>query len=313
MGNVLDLLVEYSKRGKLIDRIYMLKIIDVATKEKELDDYIKKVIFARFNVGHEQNIMLYESFGKVIKINESRISKICNASFENFQKIGLTTFEQYILLNARMLQGLLHEIEHANQHKKSKIDNKRFENMLLAICLHNENEYFNQSKIAQILMTTLGTCLDKNFYRNYVLNDALRKHFSTTLPEERLAEIHSINEIQNILKPIKSEIPKAFSLFDELLSISYLRGYKDQNYYDEILLSSEGYNSQNFNVGPTQRYLYNLKILGISGINSHFNENFYKAMSLVKESSVEDRLTFGMAITKEEYHKTKSILPTGLI
>ena len=40
MENILDLLYEYSKRGKNVDKEFMDKVIKVMIREKDLNDYM---------------------------------------------------------------------------------------------------------------------------------------------------------------------------------------------------------------------------------------------------------------------------------
>lgn len=198
-----------------------------------------------------------------------------------------------------LTQALLHEIEHANQSKKSIIRNEEFENLLLGVNCHVDNEFFKESKISQFLILIKGIYLNPQLYHNLGLQLQLNTQFNTSIPIERMANIHSTQEVNDMLVQIgKNEcIENVTSLFNSLLAGFQLNGYDFNN---GIITS------------PTERYLEEVKKLSIIGMDTHFTEYFDVAMKKAQSTSFENRLLLGLGISEEEYQKTKMKLSKKL-
>lgn len=162
MENILDLLYEYSKRGKNVDKAFMDKVIKVMIREKDLNDYIKRVRFknlssCKINHGGKDIPMVYNTYTREILLDNNNII-LFQKKLEKL--ILFRDFEQVLSINAMLTQALLHEIEHANQTKKSMIRNEEFENLLLGVNCHVDNEFFKERKISQFLMLKKGIYLN---------------------------------------------------------------------------------------------------------------------------------------------------------
>lgn len=301
MENILDLLYEYSKRGKNVDKKFIDKVIKVMIREKDLNDYIKRVRFknlsiCKINHGGKDTPMAYNTYTKEILIDNNNIILFQKMLEELIQ---FRDFEQVLSINTMLIQALLHEIEHANQLKKSIIRNEEFENLLLSVSCHVDNEFFKESKISQLLILKKGIYLNSQLYHNLGLQEQLNTQFKTSLPIERMANIHSAQEVNGMLVEIsKNEcIENVTSLFDSLLAGFQLKGY-------------------NFNTGlitsPTENYLEEVKKLNIIGMDKHFTEYFDTVMKKAQSTSLENRLLLGLDINEEEYQKTKKKLSKKL-
>lgn len=301
MENILDLLYEYSKRGKNVDKEFIDKVIKVMIIEKDLNEYIKRIRFknlssCKINHGGKDTPMAYNTYTKEILLD--------NNSIILFQKmleklIQFRDFEQVLSINAMLIQALLHEIEHANQPKKSIIRNEEFENLLLGVSCHVDNEFFKESKISQLLILKKGIYLNPQLYHNLGLQQQLNTQFNTSTPIERMANIHSAQEVNDMLVQIsKNEcIENVTSLFDSLLAGFQLNGY---NFNNGIITS------------PTERYLEEVKKLNITEMDTHFTEYFDTVMKKAQSTSLENRLLLGLDISEEEYQKTKMKLSKKL-
>lgn len=294
MGNIIDLLYEYSKRGRKVDKSFIDKVIKIMAREKGLKEYIKKVRFvnlSKYKINHDgkDSPMAYNTYTKEVLIDNDNIVLFQNM-IEN--SIHFSDFEKALSINSILTQALLHEVEHANQPRKSIIRNEDFENLLLGINCHVDNEFFKESKISQLLMLKKGIYLNSQLYHNLVLQQKLNTQFETSIPIERMANIHSTQEINDILAQISKyeRIENVILLFDSFLAGYQLNGYTSNN---GIVTS------------PTEKYLEEVKKLNITGIDTHFDEQFNTAMKKAQNDVLEKRLLLGLDISEEEYLKTK--------
>lgn len=301
MNNILDLLYDYSKRGKNIDKEFINKVIRIIIREKELKEYIKRVSFEtisgyKINHGDQYTPMAYNTYNKKIVLDNNKISFFQKMLNEIIQLDG---FEQMLSVNAMQTAAILHETEHVNQSGKSVIQNEEFENLLLGICCHVDNEFLKESKVSQFLMLKRGIYLNPQLYRNLGLQQQLNNQFNTATPIERMANIHSIQEVSAMLAQIsKSDsIENVILLFDVFLAIHQLNGYTS---YEGKVLS------------PTERYLEEVKKLNIIGIGTHFTDYFDIAMKKAQNTSLESRLLLGLDINEEEYQQTEMRLSRKL-
>lgn len=78
MENILDLLYEYSKRGKNVDKEFIDKVIRVMIIERDLNDYIKRVHFknlssCKINHGGKDTPMAYNTYTKELLLDNNNI------------------------------------------------------------------------------------------------------------------------------------------------------------------------------------------------------------------------------------------------
>ena len=108
MDNILDLLVEYSKHGRLVDTEFINKVVSEMSKRLQLEDYIKKVKKSDFPyyqnvIPNKRNLSLVYNFcKKQIAINELELKRnirfLSNGDFE-----GYVEFEKYMQANSYLL------------------------------------------------------------------------------------------------------------------------------------------------------------------------------------------------------------------
>lgn len=289
MDNILDLLVEYSKKRRYVDEPFISKAVEISIEDKDLKDYIKNVSFdipSSVKMCCNSAVMLYDSYFRKIIVNKNELVYLRN-SFK-LKNAHFSEFERILSRNAFLLHIVLHEVEHANQFKKSKIDGDNFECLLLAICNHTVNEFFKRSMLEQYLIIKGYEFINPQLYRDIVLNVQIKKQYDDDHPMERMAQIYSLKDVKSMLEQIPEDISRVIELFQRLLATSYLSGY----------------NPLAISTSPTERYLEDYKKLGISGTGAHFNEAFEIAMNKAKNGSLENRLTLGLPITKKELMQT---------
>lgn len=271
MENILDILVEYSKKGQLMDYDALKKIVKYAIIEKNLKNYISNMVFhENLSDSYKKNCRgTYNMNNHEIIFCEHGINEIYN-QVKKSSSGRLSEYDEFIVANALVIQHLLHEIEHANQIKKMDFDND-FESMLLKA----SNSY--------VLFDKLAESEDEKILYQY-----LKEKQYINIPCERLAENYSMREIVEILNPIFDEVhPQIEKFMKTRLYKRLIRGYDD------------------YNLEPTESYLIDYDCLVSSEKNKFLSVKFYDTLALEKESDLENRLFFGLGITESEYDMCK--------
>ena len=294
MENILDLLYEYSKKGKRFDKNFMVQVIKIMIREKDLSDYIKRTRFqelSSYKINHEgkNTPMAYDTYTKEVLLDKHNIV-LFQKTIENL--VQVKGFEQTLSINDMGIQALLHEVEHANQQKKSIIINEEFENLLLGVSCYVDNEFFKESKLSQLLMLKKGIYLNPQLYHHLGLQQQLNIKFQSSTPIERMANIHATQEVIAMLTQIskREHIETVVSLFALLLAKFQINGY---NYNEGIITS------------PTKEFLEEIRKLNITGMDTLFTENFDTVMAKFQNDCLEKRLLLGLDIREEEYQKIK--------
>ncbi|MCI9110318.1 MAG: hypothetical protein HFH47_00730 [Bacilli bacterium] len=274
MDNILDLIVDYSKRGKLIDLVFLKKIREIMIKEKSLEDYIGIIDFdPNLSDSYIKGCGGYYDFQtKDVAICEYTIGRIYEL-VKKGNKGRLSEYEEYILANSLEVQVVLHEFEHANQMRKIDFNND-FEALLLKASTSFELFYGNE-----ILR---GHPDEKLFYEYF------KKKYYVNVPRERLAENYSRREIYDLMKPIFSDIhPQIDVYLNRCIDKTIIRGYSENN------------------LEPTEGYLIDYDCFLFPEHNPLLDVEFYDVLASEKEKPLNDRLFFGLGITVDEFNKIK--------
>jgi len=116
----------------------------------------------------------------------------------------------------------------------------------------------------------------------------LKALYGPRMPHERLADIYSMREVVDMLEPIYDYIhPQIEKFIKTRFHKFYIKGFDYQN------------------LTPTEAYLSEYVALNIPGTDNYFNDEFYAALALEKETDLENRLLFGLEITRSEYERCK--------
>lgn len=274
MNNILDLLIDYSKNGKLIDLVFLRKVKEIMIKENSLENYIGIISLApNLSETYIKGCRGYYNFAtKDLVICEFGIKESLQIA-KGKSKNRISKYEEFLFANVIELQAILHEFEHANQIRKIDLSND-FEGLLLnASCcfdLKFGNDILRDNPDEQL------------FYKNF------NKKNYIFMPSERLAENYSSLQVYDLLKPIFKDIhPGIEREMNRLVEHYIMRGY-DEN-----------------NLEPTERYLFDYECFLFPESNPFLNVEFYDALALEKEKPLMDRLFFGLGITEDEFDKCK--------
>lgn len=293
MDNILDLLVEYSKHGRLVDTEFINKVVSEMSKRLQLEDYIKKVKKSDFP--YYQNVipnkrnssLVYIFCKKQIAINELELKRnirfLSNGDFE-----GYVEFEKYMQVNSYLLGLLLHEIELANQFKKTDISCNNLENQLLKICLNVYKKFLKQPKYNQFFGYYFRIWLDYDLGMDIEKYNMLVEKIPKILPNERIASIVSNENIVNMLESIADEIPNVYE------------------YFCQYLIRKEliGYNTNLETISPTERFLSVYRDLYLNDSEKYFEiANF---LEQAENASEEEKFRLGLNVSKKRILNWKS-------
>ena len=282
MDKTLDLLIKYSQEGKIVDKDFMREIAKTQIYDKSLEQYIKKIYFSRilnYSKNYPKLMGAYIYYFKIIIMDERLLSLAYNAIRK---RLTGENFTGNIISNTMILHYFLHEIEHANQYKKSLAPNETLENLLLAICFHVDNEIMKKVGPIEYLLSNLNkkAYSEKKIYEDETQMNKLESTYASCVIYERLADILSLQEVLDIIKPLEME--EANQYLKAELTTYLRRGYEE-------------------GVSPVEKYLLDFKKLNIIGSEKYFEEGFSEVVNDCRDYSFEQRLTLGLPLTKKEF------------
>ena len=278
---ILKLIYDYSKKRKLVDTIFIDKLIDIVVQKKGLHDYVKNVAYSNEVKGQDEGITCagYQPFTKSISIYFQAIKYVLEK--ESRYDILFSEIEKLIFRNITITQFILHEVEHADQMKKK--DNKEdntietkiikasfvFDSVLNnAISNPNLEADIQSGKISLQRLFSILSLRNKYYSELYRFN-----------PIERLAQINSYSTIVNSLDKIKNYIPALYEFNYASFVQETLKGYSE---------SWDGYSC------PTEAYLKGTKQDQVwQEISTDFGQHTYAK-----------RLQLGLPVNYHEYEQT---------
>lgn len=281
---LLRLIYDYSIKGKLIDKAYLDKFIEIVVRHKELNHYVRKskIMETGSETESEFQVATYTPFTKTIIVYENAI----NALLEKVERKEhlFTDIEKVFYKNIVISQTILHELEHANQ-EKMKEEEDSIESLILRASGVGIKGIDSEFDIFTLNTSYVDYCLnllkqrEKNYRDNYLY-----------APFERLAEIKSFSEIIEILKNIKEYIPNVLEYENYLLGKNMIRGFNDELF------------------SPTIYYIQNN--LSDYSFMTWYNENDLEtSLAMCKsEYDLSKRLRYGLMIDSYEYTSIKENL-----
>ncbi len=249
MEEILNLIVNYSTQGKIVDENLMRKIIAIMIDIKNINEYVSKFELSS-STGYETAVYLSED--KTIRVYDSVIDLIRNKKI-----ISLFKTEEIILFyNLLIVQILLHELEHANQWKIMD----------------------NEDTIEAFILKISYSVSEKQAFNIYEI-----------MPNERLAEIKSFNEINKLIKPIENEKREIANFMFISWLEKKLRGY---HYTDKSVTV------------PIVNFLVQTGNEELIENFDWFDINYLKSLKLsLSMYSLDERMNYGFPITDDEYRK----------
>ena len=132
---IIKLIYDYSINKRLADNDFINRIIEIVSRERNLDKYVKDVEFS--SISSKSACGCYNPLLRKIVINPEAIEH----AIEKTAKYDclFSDIEQYMLRNVTIARIVLHELEHATQYKSvHNRKDKSLETELLKVCYNFE-------------------------------------------------------------------------------------------------------------------------------------------------------------------------------
>lgn len=248
------------------------KIVFILSEENNVLNYVKNVRYVKINqneVNHKSNkcFIAYDLETKEIIIDSELMIEYVNKLINSDLYNNLNEIEKKLFVKMHILNALCHEIEHAKQNKKTRSINTRFDNVLFGECL----------RVINTNLTNRITIKKRNNYCNNLCK------YDNASPEERIANIRSIDYVLKLLNEIRPYVPNLIESFEKKKNKILLKGYDFNDKYPY----------------PSYRYISDLVDVGVLSIPQLiFISHFLKKS---KNLSLQKRLTYGIDITPDEY------------
>ncbi len=289
-SKLLKLLYEYSANGKLVDGKYIQELIEIVVDSKDIVDYAGGLIITdKDSRLRDPNSLLavYYPNRKLIAVYLDAIEEMLK-SYNAYQEMFSST-EELFYKNLLVTQVVLHELEHANQRKIMDKEESLEGDILRASILEQDQDF--------ILKLTRAGLTRKQIELILETQKTMKSEGGLTLPDERLAEIKSHEEVASVLTEISSEVPNLVDFEKTSILESKLRGYT----YDKGMI-----------VSPTIDYLVSTgKSLALQKFE-WFNKDSRACLKNVQSMfSLDERLTYGLPIDSSEFmESSKALLST---
>lgn len=252
MENILRIIYDKTINNKILNFKDIEKILELLVIEKCLNEYILNINVQPIR---SNNLASYSNYTKKITIYTEMVKQMVKDIKNNI--LNTNNFETILYINLSILQILLHEVEHANQQKIAYNDN------------------------------TLEALIIR---MSYLVNNVYDEKIYEYCPEERLAEIKSFEEINNLISYINKDLTSLPDILKTEKLKRQLRGYHYKN--DCINIPIVDY----FSYGNKQELL--------AGIDLTSN--------VIKNYTLSERFKYGFPISIDEYGTSTKKLVVSL-
>lgn len=261
------LICDYSKKGQIIDKIFITKLVEILVSFKSLNKYIRDVEFHSYG---KNSIAEYGNGTLIVYEQSLKNFIVAPNSFEQAEKFYYPYYQTVAVIR--------HEVEHANHKKTAEQEKNDIHSFLWQVCnayKHVDNKFFSHivnlpSPIFEVLNLLL-IFKTNHQYRKY-------KKYWLYCPDERVAEICGFSLALTLIEqaPNKKELKNIETFFSDLAMEFLFFGY------DKSL-------------GPTGFYLSNFKQY----------KDCLKLSEMSKNLSLEERLLLGFSVTPSELENAK--------
>lgn len=272
MNNIIDMVIEYTKKGKILDRHFIVYAINTLKQEKDLEDFVKRVKFRHFSLSKD-DIMSYVINTRCLNVFKKGINTT-KTVVDDFKITD--SYERLFIINTFILKYILHELNHVAEFKASHGKKNDFES------LYFRYRYFAFNEVESLI--------NLPHYFDNRIRDNIKKHNQMVLLDsiygkaslsERLANIKAYTDILNLITSLDKDLFNSVMVYATAITDSYLAGYIND---DKVS-------------APTTRFIYD---------SAFFNIPLYlevkdKANELAINAPFPERLKYGLPISKEEF------------
>lgn len=267
IDEVSKLIYDYSKKGKIVDKSFIAKLVEILVSFKRLNQYIRDIEFQAYD-----KYAICDYGNETLTVYEQTLKDSIIAPYS----FGKT--EKLYYLYYQTVATIYHEVKHADHKKIAEQEKNDIHSFLWQACnayKQSDDEFFSRivslpSPIFEIM----------NVLLEFKINQHYRKYHKYWLycPEERVAEICGNSLALTLIEqaPNKKELQNMVTDFSELIVKILFFGY------DKLL-------------GPTDFYLSKFKQC----------EDCLKLFEISKSLSLEERLLLGLYVTPNELERAK--------
>lgn len=286
-SRLLKLLYDYSVNGKLVDGKFITELIDIVVESKQVDDYLCGLIITdKDHTLRDPDSILaaYYPNKKLITIYMEAIMTMIKG-YSVYEGM-FTPYEQTFYKNLLVTQTILHELEHANQRKLIKEGTSLEAKILRASDSQVDQKLVDKLARAGLTRSQIQTVIETQMAKN---DEAYIQ-----IPDERLAEIKSHQELVTALSEIEDKVPNLLNFEKTNVLETKLSGYT----YDKGRI-----------VSPTLEYITSTgKGFALQKFE-WFNKDHRICLDNVKEAlSLDERLMYGLPIDKTEFIRNSQTL-----
>ena len=191
MENILKIIYDKTINNKILNLNNIEKILELLVIEKCLNEYILNINIQQIR---SNNLASYSSNTKKITLYTEMIEQMVKNIGNNI--LNTNIFETILYKNLSILQVILHEVEHANQQKIA----------------------YNENSLEALIIRM-----------SYLVNSDYDNNLYEYCPEERLAEIKSFEEINNLIGYINKNLISLPDIIEMEKLKRQLRGYHYKN------------------------------------------------------------------------------------
>lgn len=241
MEKILQIIYDKSINNIILNLKDIEKILELLVIEKSLNDYILDISFQQIR---SNNLASYSTYTKKVTIYIKKVEQMVKNIGKNL--LNVNDFESTLYKNLSILQILLHEVEHANQQKIAYKENS-LEALIIRL--------------------------------SFLVNDRYNKELYEYCPEERLAEIKSFDEINNLI----NYLTKKTIILPEILETEKLKRFLRGYHYKDSLVNVPIIDF--FSIGNKQELL----------------KAFEFSNNIKDEYTLNERFKYGYPISVNEY------------
>ena len=286
---IFKLVYDYSINGKIIDKTFIDRLVEIVVLEKRLYNYIQRVNITDKLIKSSNGIIgaEYNLTSMDISIHSGSIQRIIESKSKHYQYYYLfNSLERLMFKNLLIVQIILHELEHVYQNKlcDNRHDNSIYFKLINASFLLEKSlnnwEIFKAISTGKIDENDLSALLSK--YKN------LYQQYYKVNPSERLAQINSYKTIVNLLTPVRDQVPNLYNHEYLTLLKEKLNGYP---------------NPWQIGICPVQIFLFGVELEDVWKDLDFYNKKVKKLTKTVySKYSLEKRLSLGLPISELEYN-----------
>ena len=276
------LIVDYSKKKRCPDDIFINKVIGILVDYCKVQNYLNDAYFADLN---GEFLCGYDFYEKRMYVDYKKLLNTILESIDLEKEAGvLPTLDYfYYKMGLFVLDSVAHELFHAKQYKKVDKKQDDLEKELLEMSFEG-NLLIKKATGEGRLLTP-----DEVYFISQLSTADTNPKYHDTVPSERMAQIDSLrlgSDVSSIMA-----IPELKDYADLRLEKAKIKGFKDIDCPSAHILS------------------FHNKLKNMCGLTKDAEEDYdanilhFEEQALAMKATDEDRFYYGLLIDEDTYTK----------